>query len=185
MTLRDKITKEPVSTPFSTDYKTIGDFFKRSILTWEESEAYKQLKSTLISANAACEIQKVVGLACGPISLGEQYFLAHRSAFQHALLLTVRDLLQDKDKKVKDGIACYAQDPAYTSIDKSVLEECGIRVLDDPGAFLEIDDSSVVFSCAADLPVKQIVIDLARPAILIWDRVTEEEEGDLYMGILR
>jgi hypothetical protein len=181
MTERDKITKEPVSNPFSTDYKTIGDFFKRSILTWEESEAYKQLKSTLISAIAHVRSKRLLDLRV------DQFLLVNNISWPTDLhlLLTVRDLLQEKDKKIKDDIACYAEDPAYTSIDKSVLEEYGIRVLDDAGAFLEIDDFSGVLSCAADLWVKQIVIDLARPAILIWDRFTEEEEGDVYMGILR
>lgn len=76
-----------------------------------------------------------------------------------------------------DRIACYAQDPAYTKIDRLVLEGSGIGILDDPQAFLEADESTVVFSCAADLPVKQIISDLARPAMMIWEKLSMDSLG--------
>jgi hypothetical protein len=69
----------------------------------------------------------------------------------------------------------YAQDPAYTKIDESVLEGPETTVLDDPRVFLEVDDSTVVISCAAGLPVKQIISDLAPPAVMILDRIYENE----------
>lgn len=37
-----------------------------------------------------------------------------------------------------------------------------------------------MFSCAADVPVRQIIADIARPAIIIWDRVKEYFEGEDY-----
>ena len=87
--------------------------------------------------------------------------------------MTLRDVLGKKGNP--DRIICYAQDPAYTETYKSVLEGSGITVLDDPKAFLEVDDSTVVISCAAELPVKQIISDLAQPAIMIWDGIYDDE----------
>ena len=96
-----------------------------------------------------------------------------RSSFQHALLLTLRDILGEKMANSNNEILCYAQDPAYTTTDEAILEEHGITVLDDPKAFLEVDGSTVVFSCAPNVPVKQIIADIARPAIVIWHRISE------------
>jgi hypothetical protein len=42
------------------------------------------------------------------------------------------------------GITCYGQDPVYSDVDRAVLEQSGITILNDPEAFLEVDDSTVV-----------------------------------------
>jgi hypothetical protein len=57
-----------------------------------------------------------------------------------------------------------------------LLAEVGITVVEDPQCFLEVDDQSVVLSFNAAAPVKQIITDLARPAILVWDEVRTEEQ---------
>lgn len=93
-----------------------------------------------------------------------------RSAYQHALILTLRDILSERQDQGTE-IACYAQDPFYTDIDKDVIEQSGITVLNDPQGFLEVDDSTVVLSFAADIPVRQIIADIAQPAMMIWDRI--------------
>lgn len=89
------------------------------------------------------EVSKVVRIACGPISSGDKDSSARRSPFQHALTLTILDILGKKFEK-RGQIKCFAQDPAYTDLDKLVLG--------DPEAFLKVEDSTVVISCAADLP---------------------------------
>ncbi|KAL2126486.1 hypothetical protein VTI74DRAFT_823 [Chaetomium olivicolor] len=55
----------------------------------------------------------------------------------------------------------------YVSVDKQVLSEVGITVLDDPRAWLEVDDGSVVVSIAPDIPVPDIIADIARSAAMI------------------
>lgn len=52
----------------------------------------------------------------------------------------------------------------------------GITVLEDPRAFLEVSDDSLVVSFGPDIPVRQVVTDLARPAVLICDKICEEQE---------
>jgi SRR1 len=140
---------------------------------WGASDPCKQLRSNLLLTKTPVEISKIVGLACGPVAYSHKERWAHRSAFQHALILTLRDFLGKKGNS--DMILGYAQDPAYTKIDESVLEGPETTVLDDPRVFLEVDDSTVVISCAAGLPVKQIISDLAPPAVMILDRIYENE----------
>jgi hypothetical protein len=100
---------------------------------------------------------------------------AMRPVAQHILALAVRDFLASHDARGRPGegvcgIKCYAQDPIYTPIDEQVLGEAGFDVVDDPKAFLEVDESSVVIAIAPDIPVRQIVADIARPAMMIWDK---------------
>ena len=128
------------------------------------------------------DIQKVIGFACGSVAVYDKLLSSAASAFQHALLLTVKTVVEEKNG---NNITCYAQDPANTAVDKEALNNLGIQVLDDPCGFLEVDNSSVVCSFAPNVPVKQIVTDLARPAVLIWDRVREGPEGEKIGGHAR
>lgn len=187
---RKKSTKKLMDSARSTSFQEMNDFFQSSRNLWEASEACQELKSTIASLSIHHPICKIIAFACGSMT----YFIprdkrqSRRSTFQHALILTLKDILDERRKTetndgfVKEGndneagnIKCFAQDPDYSDIDRAVLEEHGITVLDDPRAFIEVDDSSVVFSCAADAPVKEIVSEIARPAMMIWDRVVESD----------
>lgn len=99
-----------------------------------------------------------------------------RSMAQHALALVIGDFLgsdcaSGAHNGGDGGIKCYAQDPIYTSVDEQVLCEAGFTVVDDPRAFLEVDEASVVIAISADIPIRQIIADIARPAIMILDKV--------------
>ena len=98
-----------------------------------------------------------------------------RNAFEHLVLLTVRDALNQSGEHLPN-IPCYAQDPAYSNADKSLLAALGITVVDDPEGFLLADEFSVVISCRAIAPVKSIICDLTRPALIIWEKVTKFED---------
>jgi hypothetical protein len=180
---RNKVTKE-LTTRFVRPVRPreeVEEFFETNRQKWETSAHCKQLRSILASANMPNEIKKIVAFACGKISFKPATMIythaIERSASQHALILTMRDAL---GAKLGDpsGIACYAQDPAYSEIDKSVLEQYGIRILNDPEGFLEVDDETIVLSFSPSVPVRQVVADIARPAVMIWDRIMVEEEGD-------
>lgn len=97
------------------------------------------------------------------------------STFQHASLLTLREFVRETLGDV-DDIKILAQDPAYTQVDKDVLTERRIDILEDPDGFLELDDRSIVVSCALAAPIKQIVMDLCRPLMLISDTVMPQND---------
>lgn len=161
-------TREPVEDDRIPAREVLVEYFREQIKAWKESDMCKRLEQTLNTSAAAHEITKIVGLALGPISYNDS---SNRSAFQHALLLTLRDWLL----KRKGDLACYSQDPRYKSVDRSILGDYGIEVIEDPRAWLEIDEASIVFSCAPNVPVKEIVADIARPAVVIWERVGNED----------
>jgi hypothetical protein len=119
-----------------------------------------------------------VAFACGKFTFKPTSIIithiVERSASQHALILTLRDVLSEKKGNL-GGIACYAQDPGYSDTDKSILEKYGIKILSDPEGFLEVDDATVVLSFSPNVPVRQVVADLARPAVMIWNRIMVEE----------
>lgn len=101
--------------------------------------------------------------------------MAERSACQHALVLILRAFFAGRQQTAGEDILCFAQDPLYEDIDERILTDAGISVLENPRAFLEVDDASVVFALSLETPVRQIIADIARPAVLIWNRVEEVE----------
>lgn len=76
-------------------------------------------------------------------------------------------------------VKCFAQDPTHTEMDAQILLEHGITVVDDPRVFLKVDESSAVIALAQDIPVKEIIADIARPALIIWDKVYKPGTQDV------
>ncbi|EPS32428.1 hypothetical protein PDE_07388 [Penicillium oxalicum 114-2] len=164
-------TTEPVDpNPTRPRDKVAQEFLDHS-RKWHETDVAQQLVCLLRSHASTHDITKIIGLALGAISYGADD--RSDSYIQHALLLTLRNWLLGQGDPAH--LACYAQDPGYRSVDRQVLKEHGIDVIDDPQAWLEIDNQSIVFSVAPNVPVKEIVADIARPAIVIWERVGYED----------
>ena len=96
------------------------------------------------------------------------------SLTHHAIALTVADIarsyVQNRDIRVR----LLTQDPAYCPESRKILQEIGFEVVGNYGAggFAELDDETLVFSAFAAAPVKQIIADFARPAIIICNRIT-------------
>lgn len=146
--------------------------FDASVRAWQASGDCAKLKSSL-AAVPLPGITKIIAFACSSISRDVDHARI-RSATQHALMLTLRDIVQSSQPGVE--IKCLAQDPVYTEIDKVILLEAGITTVDDPEGFLGVDDQSVVLSFSPNIPVRQIITDLARPVMLAWDTVLTEEQ---------
>ncbi|KAF1964089.1 hypothetical protein BU23DRAFT_370860, partial [Bimuria novae-zelandiae CBS 107.79] len=174
----NKFSQEPVDQSCSQPYEEVNAFFRSIRGTWEASEACRQLRSTLLSVQTP--YRKVVGLGLGTMGYSDEG--SRRAAYQHALLLTLQEVLWEKEKKSivecsgqSGGGIIYAQDPGYTPVDELILGEHGITVVGNPKGFLEVDDWTAVVSCAPSVPVKQIIADLAQPGIMIVDRICEED----------
>ncbi|KAL2192744.1 hypothetical protein P885DRAFT_46942 [Corynascus similis CBS 632.67] len=143
---------------------------------WDASAACRELMATLqvvADASRLPHVDKVVAFACHRPSVVER---AERVATEHALVLSIRDFfIQHSPTTI---VRCYTQDPIYEDIDREVLEELGMIVLDHPRGFLEVDESTVVFSLAPGIAIRQIVADIARPALMIWDKLTCQNRAD-------
>ncbi|PGH26382.1 hypothetical protein AJ80_01880 [Polytolypa hystricis UAMH7299] len=181
-TRRDAITKKPIhGVPIQT-HEEVAKFFQDTSQQWAVSEACQQVILTFTGIQPL-EVTKIVIFACGPMTtVREEDKLCSRSAFQHALALTIRDAVAGMAPVGQSGtIPCYIQDPAYSDIDISVLEKNGFVHLPNPEGFLEVDESTVALSFAPNVPVRQIVSDIAQPAILIWDTVKNDGQNDSMM----
>ena len=108
-------------------------------------------------------IDKVIGFGLGSMALGTDLNRV-RHCVQHAILQSIRDLLLQRGAK---KVGCFVQDPMYQPDDKEILGNAGITVLDDPRAFLEVDENTVVVAFNPSFPLRQIIADIARPAVLI------------------
>ncbi|KAK4033538.1 hypothetical protein C8A01DRAFT_19539 [Parachaetomium inaequale] len=135
---------------------------------WDASAACRELVATLqgvADAGRLPRVGKVVAFACHSLSMAEG---AGRVAMEHALVLSIRDFFARHDPTTT--VRCYAQDPVYQDVDREVLGELGMTVLDNPRGFLEVDESAAVFSLAPNVAVRQIVADIAKPALMIWNK---------------
>ncbi|KAH6619510.1 hypothetical protein B0J18DRAFT_482014 [Chaetomium sp. MPI-SDFR-AT-0129] len=115
------------------------------------------------------KINNVVAVGCGTISRFEDADLRDHSMSQHALMLAIRDLVEARCRKQRI-VQCFAQDPIYDPVDKAVLGDADITVLSDPRIWLEIDEGSVVISVGPNIPVLEIIADIARPLVLVISR---------------
>lgn len=158
----------------------VATLFKDIQRTWMASKPCKQLQLIFQSISLPQQIDHIIGFAFGPFAYGLAESGTVRAAYQHALILTLQDVM--KKKMDTEYINCFVQDPEYTEVDKTILNEHDITSLEDPWGFLKINERSVVVSCAPSIPVKQIVSDLARPAIIIWDRVSDTDATGLRYG---
>jgi hypothetical protein len=156
-------TKELIEDSSLPTHESLTEYFQEQIQAWKETDMCKRVVQILNQSAVGHDINKIVAVALSGLSRDDR----NRSAFQHALVLTMQEWLQTQQKT----FSCYAQDPGYNCVDKAVLSEHGIEVIDDPRAWLEVDERSILFSCAPNVPVKEIVADIARPAVVIWERV--------------
>lgn len=133
---------------------------------WESSDPCRLLKQTLASGPLPKSITKIVCFGLGPLTpLNERSQRVHT---QHAAALTMAHAIKER---TGCNVQVYSQEPAYTRICEQVLGPHDITILDGVKGFLEVDSSTLVFTVAPNVPVKQIVADLAKPAIMIWDSV--------------
>ena len=151
-------------------YEEAKAYFGRVRHTWNGSQSCTRLKSILDSTLPRCS--KILAFALGEISRQVLEVWHQGPAFQHALLLTLRDVLSLYNPE-QNEVVSYTQDPAYSEVDKLLLKSYGITVVDDPEGLLQVDDSSAVISCGPNAPIRQIVSDLAQPTLMIWDKVCE------------
>jgi hypothetical protein len=163
------MTKTPIPKPPSRSQDEVEQFFRLNRHAWEASEQCGQLQSIILKTTLP-HVKKIVAFACGEMAYYDKGAWISRSAYQHALIITLRNILGELQGSV-NNIECYAQEPSYTDVDREVLKRSGITVLDDPQGFLEVDDSTVVLSFAPNIPVRQIIADIAQPAMMVWNKI--------------
>lgn len=155
---------------------------------WVQSNDCAALKQQLAShaRHLIGQVKKIVCFGLGSLHWDERYAPDQRatSFVQHAAIKTLQDFFNSSDvgpnvqtdvhKDRKQPVRVLIQDPWYSDVDKAFLTKTGFSVIENPKGFLEVDDHSLVFSVSPNVPVKQIVADMARPAAMLWNTVEEE-----------
>lgn len=148
------------------NFNTHGD-------TWLASQECKDIVQPLLSQSTP-KIRKIVAFALGSLARADGDVVP-RWTIQHALILAIANTLQ---KAYGHEIRCFSQEPLYTDDDKIFLGEKGVTVLEDPMAWLEVDEETLVISIAPNVCVKQIITDLTRPAVMMWDEVVARDPAE-------
>jgi hypothetical protein len=159
--------------------------FQEVKLSWNNSVSCKLLRTYIERNLGARKVTKIVCFGIGDMcrELPEWMIRKNKSTeqesetkmseqdlriVQHSIALTVADVCC---KSSGNTIRLLAQDPDYTVQSERILVENGFEIVGQFGAggFSEIDEESIVFSPFASAPVKQILADTARPALVISD----------------
>lgn len=125
-------------------------FFEKNLRTWKDGQQCQSLLSILKAKQDYFKnggVSNIISFGSGTFTANVRSDWKTHSTFQHASLLTLRDFLREVLGDTNDT-KILAQDPAYIQRDKDILTEQGITILEDPDGFLELDDRSIVFSCA-------------------------------------
>jgi hypothetical protein len=168
-------------------YSDVNRMWAEARTNWQQSPACEELRAVFQGCQSLPKVTRIVCLGLGSFEVavtrvdndeeaGLDGLPLRRSMTQHAAAITVAEVLGKQLPGARPVI--MAQDPAYSALAKRILKEDGIEVIDGYGslAFTLIDEETLVFSCCPNIPVKQIVADIARPAAMIWDRVKPESE---------
>ena len=120
-------------------------------------------------------IRNIVGFGLGGFFFQQQEIGNKRSTMQHMLVKSLRDILRNRQETT--GIQVLVQDPSYGKLEKEILNTMAIRAVDHPfKGFLEVGDETAVVSIAPQIPVKQIITDISRPALIVWDAISARFE---------
>ncbi|KAH6650288.1 hypothetical protein F5144DRAFT_555809 [Chaetomium tenue] len=169
--IRDVKTGELIVPWLMLNHEEVRERFYRDLAFWKRTVPFSHLRWLLGSTGITHSIKNVVAFGCGTITRLKDQEIHQRSTSQHAVMLEVRDFVK---KSLGVEVQCFAQDPAYTSIDKQVLGELGITVLDDPRAWLQVENGSVVIAIEPTIPTTEIIADIAKPGVIIMPAPPEE-----------
>ncbi|KAI0843564.1 hypothetical protein F5Y06DRAFT_291479 [Hypoxylon sp. FL0890] len=157
--------------------------FAQTIKSWNPSRTCASFGERIVSLLGTKKVTKIVCFGLGDITRkAPEWWKARHSPrshefeariiesrmIQHLIALTIADVLHARGES-RDAVRLLAQDPDYTDETKEILRAAGFEIVGQFGAggFAEVDDESVVFSAFVAAPVKQIIADIARPALII------------------
>ncbi len=147
------------------ELRTDHEFWKKG---WEESEACKELKAILEigggkEGTSRRKVDNVVVLGLGSLQSSRREG-RKTSSTQLAALQTITLTLSP-------NLPVVAQDPQFTDLDKEFLSTFGYKTVDDPDAFKEIKEGTLVYAIHCYAKVYKAVTEQTRPAILIGTNV--------------
>ncbi|KAI1350917.1 hypothetical protein F5Y01DRAFT_315386 [Xylaria sp. FL0043] len=143
--------------------KNLAKYFDSTQEIWARSRARYSIEELLSGYELPPTINKVVCFGLGNNGVCRREF---EGCSQHAAALTIRAYLENR---LGHEVRLLTQDPGYNRTCRNILGHAGFNIVGMNGLdrFLEVDDNSLVFSVYPGVCVKEILAELARPAIII------------------
>ncbi|KAJ6016509.1 hypothetical protein N7540_011100 [Penicillium herquei] len=147
-------------------------------LLWQNSDTCKHLKALVRDILGTKIVKKILCFGLGDFCRSAPEWLKKQHGswdeneeiknlmgcmIQHSMALTIAQLY------CGNILPLFTQDPEYTEATEEILTKKQFKIIGSHGAggFAEIDEESIVISPFVAAPVKQIIADLARPALII------------------
>ncbi|KAI2624057.1 hypothetical protein GGS21DRAFT_532788 [Xylaria nigripes] len=154
--------KKPIKTDVLTrkllniEFKSIMDEI------WRDCKARFLIEEVLSKHDLPPTIDKVICFGLG----NDIARLNMIELSQYPAALTIREYLE---KRFGHKVRLLTQDPAYDANSMAVLEQHGFEVVGEHGieGLLMVDENSFVISIQPTACIKQVIADLARPAVFI------------------
>jgi hypothetical protein len=153
---------------------------QQEIANFEASDEALAMANMIKTHLKGCAVDKVIGFGLGAISKVSPNMIWN--AFrEHAAARVIARAVQEVSSAPRVQ-PVLVQDPAYTDVCRNVLEEFGISVIEGFGAkgFALMDDNSIILVHNPSFPARQIIADLARPALLCMKRQAPENRPDVW-----
>ncbi|KAH8896640.1 hypothetical protein GQ53DRAFT_525680 [Thozetella sp. PMI_491] len=143
---------------------------------WEQNRSsirqnprWVDIASTTHSSPVLQAVDKIFFFYASGMSDG--YELCKRAMFLLALATKIRDLAQSNDNqraKIPIYILSSNEERTWNKDELKLFESLGVTTADSIGdLFLMVDENTAVISYRCWAPVKQVIADLARPAIMV------------------
>lgn len=138
---------------------------------------WNRIDAVLSSLHVAWKIKTIFAIGCGSLEGSEGDVVRYnRCVVQHVLPYYLNVCLEKKELG-SPNVDISFQDSTYTKYDKWALRQLSADVPYDPAAYLEMDSQSLVFSSRPTCCVKSIIVENALPAILILDRIRNDDSA--------
>ncbi|KAI1403939.1 hypothetical protein F4819DRAFT_185429 [Hypoxylon fuscum] len=161
-----------------TEQVPLGAKFEECKRFWERSSTCDWLKRKLALLRGRRKITKLICFGLGDMNLSSEYdargnqdsnkkLQDQKSCInQHVAALTIATTL---GSAASSQVEIFVQDPRYTHADEAIFRDVGITIVGEhcAGGFGKVDDDCAVFFRFPAAPVRQIIADIARPAIII------------------
>ncbi|KAH8678514.1 hypothetical protein BX600DRAFT_149878 [Xylariales sp. PMI_506] len=156
--------------------------FEEKRLSWMRSRSCESLRSCVEELLETKEVTKIICFGLGDMCRKPPEWMSRQnksgeldldisvvegSMIQHSVALTIADIYHKR--KTGKKVRLLAQDPEYTEQTVEILKVYGFEIVGRFGAggVAEIDEESVVICAFVAAPAKQIIADIARPALVI------------------
>jgi SRR1 len=141
------------------EMKTEFEYWKKQ---WEASPAWSELKTLLAERQERRQIDNFVFLGMGSLQNSRREG-RRASATQLAALQTIISVLGSEANETE----VVLQDPQFTDLDGQFLSVLGYKVVQDPVAFMQVNEMTLVYAIHCYVDVYKTISAGPRPAILI------------------